>query len=258
MRKLGFGSFLGIVGIHLVENRKQMLVASIVFISFGVVAAFCCAIVDGVFAARHIRDLYTHFCLSTEETVCSFGVKQDTTAAQLHEVSLTCAELTAKIGQLEDMARQRYLKIREISNAIDAGEIPQFIRRLFSTTLTPKQAKGTLLDGIYCLPGSLTNKPSGLRDVIVCFRSRTDKDTFMAQVKGQSPFIFEQHSLCFFQDLRRSTLQWHATLKEVTSQLRTADIQYRWGTPRALVAERNGKRHRLTSVSNSDSFLQSM
>lgn len=30
------------------------LVAAIVFISFGVVAAFCCAVVDGVFAARHI------------------------------------------------------------------------------------------------------------------------------------------------------------------------------------------------------------
>lgn len=30
------------------------LVASIVFISFGVVASLCCAIVDGVFAARHI------------------------------------------------------------------------------------------------------------------------------------------------------------------------------------------------------------
>ncbi|KAM9169480.1 transmembrane protein 255B isoform 4-T4 [Pangshura tecta] len=41
-----------------------MLVASIVFISFGVVAAFCCAIVDGVFAARHIdpRPLYTRRC----------------------------------------------------------------------------------------------------------------------------------------------------------------------------------------------------
>ncbi|XP_032102220.1 transmembrane protein 255B isoform X3 [Sapajus apella] len=51
---LGFGSFLGIIGINLVENRRQMLVAAIVFISFGVVAAFCCAIVDGVFAARHI------------------------------------------------------------------------------------------------------------------------------------------------------------------------------------------------------------
>nr|XP_013809513.1 PREDICTED: transmembrane protein 255B [Apteryx mantelli mantelli] len=61
---LGFGSFLAIVGIHLVENRRQMLVASIVFISFGVVAAFCCAIVDGVFAARHIepRPLYNRRC----------------------------------------------------------------------------------------------------------------------------------------------------------------------------------------------------
>lgn len=33
---------------------SSQLVASIVFISFGVVAAFCCAVVDGVFAARHI------------------------------------------------------------------------------------------------------------------------------------------------------------------------------------------------------------
>ncbi|XP_057278282.1 transmembrane protein 255B isoform X4 [Pezoporus wallicus] len=56
---LGFGSFLGIVGIYLVENRRQILVASIVFISFGVVAAFCCAVVDGVFAARHIVTCYT-------------------------------------------------------------------------------------------------------------------------------------------------------------------------------------------------------
>uniref|UniRef100_A0A3Q1F2H9 Transmembrane protein 255A n=1 Tax=Acanthochromis polyacanthus TaxID=80966 RepID=A0A3Q1F2H9_9TELE len=61
---LGFGSFLGIIGAHLIENKRQMLVASIVFISFGVVAAFCCAIVDGVFAARHIdlRPLYADRC----------------------------------------------------------------------------------------------------------------------------------------------------------------------------------------------------
>ncbi|XP_070937076.1 transmembrane protein 255B isoform X3 [Macaca nemestrina] len=41
-----------------------MLVAAIVFISFGVVAAFCCAIVDGVFAAQHIepRPLTTGRC----------------------------------------------------------------------------------------------------------------------------------------------------------------------------------------------------
>ncbi|CAO2622608.1 Transmembrane protein 255A [Lemmus lemmus] len=61
---LGFGSFLGIIGSNLIENKRQMLVASIVFISFGVIAAFCCAIVDGVFAAKHIdlKPLYANRC----------------------------------------------------------------------------------------------------------------------------------------------------------------------------------------------------
>ncbi|XP_044161171.1 transmembrane protein 255A isoform X1 [Bufo gargarizans] len=61
---LGFGSMLGIIGSNLIENKRQMLVASIVFISFGVIAAFCCAIVDGVFAARHLdlRPIYAGRC----------------------------------------------------------------------------------------------------------------------------------------------------------------------------------------------------
>lgn len=41
-----------------VPPSPSQLVASIVFISFGVIAAFCCAIVDGVFAARHIVSTY--------------------------------------------------------------------------------------------------------------------------------------------------------------------------------------------------------
>ncbi|XP_072292196.1 transmembrane protein 255A isoform X3 [Eucyclogobius newberryi] len=93
---LGFGSFLGIIGAHLIENKRQMLVASIIFISFGVVAAFCCAIVDGVFAARHIdlRPLYAGRCdyhssetaserdvpcqTSTSRSICNLRVKSNT------------------------------------------------------------------------------------------------------------------------------------------------------------------------------------
>ncbi|MBN3275330.1 T255B protein, partial [Polyodon spathula] len=52
---LSFGSFLALVGINLVENRRPMLVASIIFISIGVIAAFFCAIVDGVIAAEFIE-----------------------------------------------------------------------------------------------------------------------------------------------------------------------------------------------------------
>ncbi|XP_051275707.1 transmembrane protein 255A isoform X3 [Dicentrarchus labrax] len=91
---LGFGSFLGIIGAHLIENKRQMLVASIVFISFGVVAAFCCAIVDGVFAARHIdlKPLYAGRCeyhssetaserdvpCQTQRSSCNLRVKSNT------------------------------------------------------------------------------------------------------------------------------------------------------------------------------------
>ncbi|XP_076877088.1 transmembrane protein 255A isoform X2 [Brachyhypopomus gauderio] len=92
---LGFGSFLGIIGAHLTENKRQMLVASIIFISFGVVAAFCCAIVDGIFAARHIDlgplyagrcdyyssldsgELHVH-CQTASHMSCDLRVKSNT------------------------------------------------------------------------------------------------------------------------------------------------------------------------------------
>lgn len=51
--------YFGKMAIKIINSKSRFLcvlqlVASIVFISFGVVASFCCAIVDGVFAARHI------------------------------------------------------------------------------------------------------------------------------------------------------------------------------------------------------------
>ncbi|XP_030582258.1 transmembrane protein 255B [Archocentrus centrarchus] len=51
---LSFGAFLGIVGIHLVENRRPMLVSAIIFISIGVVTACFCAIMEGIIASEFI------------------------------------------------------------------------------------------------------------------------------------------------------------------------------------------------------------
>ncbi|KAJ8362020.1 hypothetical protein AAFF_G00401820 [Aldrovandia affinis] len=46
---LAIGSFLGVLGLCLEENRKALLVAAIVFLSFGIVASSFCVVVDGVF-----------------------------------------------------------------------------------------------------------------------------------------------------------------------------------------------------------------
>ncbi|XP_020497427.1 transmembrane protein 255B isoform X1 [Labrus bergylta] len=45
---LTLGSFLGLLGLRLEENRKQLLTAAIVFLSFGIIASFLCLLIDGV------------------------------------------------------------------------------------------------------------------------------------------------------------------------------------------------------------------
>ncbi|XP_030007801.1 transmembrane protein 255B isoform X2 [Sphaeramia orbicularis] len=45
---LTLGSFLGLLGLSLEENRRQLLTAAIVFLSFGVITSFLCLVIDGV------------------------------------------------------------------------------------------------------------------------------------------------------------------------------------------------------------------
>ncbi|XP_040902732.1 transmembrane protein 255B [Toxotes jaculatrix] len=44
---LTLGSFLGLLGLCLEENRKQLLTAAIVFLSFGIITSFLCLVIDG-------------------------------------------------------------------------------------------------------------------------------------------------------------------------------------------------------------------
>ncbi|KAA8593955.1 hypothetical protein FQN60_004789 [Etheostoma spectabile] len=45
---LTLGSFLGLLGLLLEENRKKLLTAAIVFLSFGIITSFVCLVIDGV------------------------------------------------------------------------------------------------------------------------------------------------------------------------------------------------------------------
>ncbi|XP_043975639.1 transmembrane protein 255B [Gambusia affinis] len=45
---LTLGSFLGLLGLLLEENGKQLLTAAIVFLSFGIITSFLCLMIDGV------------------------------------------------------------------------------------------------------------------------------------------------------------------------------------------------------------------
>ncbi|KAM9408879.1 transmembrane protein 255B [Pholidichthys leucotaenia] len=81
---LSFGAFLGIVGIYLVENRRPMLVAAIIFISCGVIASFFCAIIDGIIASEFIN------IRPVEEDLCNFYSSSSGYAFDSYYTEETC------------------------------------------------------------------------------------------------------------------------------------------------------------------------
>ncbi|CAH2277466.1 Hypothetical predicted protein [Pelobates cultripes] len=136
--------------------------------------------------------------------------------------------------------------------------MPLLTKRLLQAALPSKPAKGLTLDSLFRIPRRPRNAPDSARDVIMSFKSRSDKDGFLRAVRGQTPYAFEDLTLYFYQDLSRKMLQWHASLKETTTQLRAADIQYKWGYPRMLIATQEGQSHRLTTPAEAPKFLQAL
>ncbi|XP_037534419.1 transmembrane protein 255B [Nematolebias whitei] len=52
--KLTLGSFLGLLGLLLEENRTHLLTAAIVFLSVGIITSFLCLLIDGVCIALNM------------------------------------------------------------------------------------------------------------------------------------------------------------------------------------------------------------
>ncbi|CAH2285839.1 Hypothetical predicted protein [Pelobates cultripes] len=154
---------------------------------------------------------------ATEEAVQDLRAQHNATAKQTQELATTCSQLNARMGQLEDMARQRNIKVRGIPDTVTADELPLLIKRLLQAALPSKQAKGLTLDSLFRIPGRPCNAPDSARDVIMSFKSRSDKDGYLRAVRGQTPYALEDLALYFYQDLSRQTLQWRASLKETTT-----------------------------------------
>ncbi|KAL1021715.1 hypothetical protein UPYG_G00017090 [Umbra pygmaea] len=85
---LCFGSFLGIVGINLIENRKPMLQAAVIFISMGVIASFFSAMLDGVIASEFIdtRPLLNGRCqyFGSEPGYASYNFYEEVTCQSVN------------------------------------------------------------------------------------------------------------------------------------------------------------------------------
>ncbi|XP_028276019.1 transmembrane protein 255B [Parambassis ranga] len=112
---LTLGSFLGLLGLRLEENRKQLLVAAIVFLSFGVITSFMCLVVDGVYIVLNmdVRSLKAGRCQHYSSGSSSYIYENFYTSVSCWNLKESCT-MTVRSGtcyccDLYDCANGGYL-----------------------------------------------------------------------------------------------------------------------------------------------------
>lgn len=63
----------------------------------------------------------------------------------------------------------------------------------------------------------------------------------MQKARESASLDFDGATLSFFPDLAREILEHRRALRPLTEKLHAASINYRWGFPAALIANRDGK-----------------
>ncbi|CAH2283261.1 Hypothetical predicted protein [Pelobates cultripes] len=127
------------------------------------------------------------------------------------------------------------------------------------TALFPaKQAKAMPLDGWYRIPKPAASTQSTSRDNIIRFQQSQDRLAFMAAIRNRSPLQFEEHSLTYFPDLSRATLDWRRSLRPLTKELIARKIPYRWGAPRSLIIPQEHGDLKLTNAAEIPCIVQTL
>ncbi|CAH2299819.1 Hypothetical predicted protein [Pelobates cultripes] len=167
---------------------------------------------------------------------CLQNAELNTAAQESHLASVEQQILTLQKTQkqhqinmaaLEDKRRGKNVKIRSLPEEAETTELPHLIRRLLNTLFKPKKAKGMPLDSCFRISGQQAGTPVRGNNVIVRLQQGRDRQTFMAAVRSNSPFHFESHSLTFYPDLSKATMDWRRPLRPLTTELIAHNIPYR-------------------------------
>ncbi|CAH2282640.1 Hypothetical predicted protein [Pelobates cultripes] len=82
-----------------------------------------------------------------------------------------------------------------------------------------KQAKTLPIDPWYRILAPTTGASGVGRDIILHFQLNHIRMAFMAAVHNMSPLQFENHTLTFYHDLSKATMDWQCSLRPLTLAL---------------------------------------
>ncbi|CAH2315132.1 Hypothetical predicted protein [Pelobates cultripes] len=195
---------------------------------------------------------------ANEDAITSLAQKQESTNEHLLQLQASHKSMQVRLDTQDDARRRNNLKIRGIAESVTDQELPHFLRRLWTTLLPQRSAKSIQVDGCYRLAKS-NRAPAGVpRDVLIRFPLLRDKLALQDAAKSRTPLKFEEMQLQLLQDLCRSTLEWRRSFQQVTKILRSADVSYKWGPSRALIVQKDGSMHQLSTTEDSATFLQGL
>lgn len=144
-----------------------------------------------------------------------------------------------KIEDQENRNRQNNICIRGLPEATRDDNFPASIRGIFNSLLGNPADHPLKLDRVHqaLRPHNLSSDTS--RDAICRVHYYEEKELIMQKTRETATLDFYGATQSFFPDLARETLERYRALKPLTEKLRAVSINYRWGFPAALIANRN-------------------
>ncbi|CAH2277010.1 Hypothetical predicted protein [Pelobates cultripes] len=78
---------------------------------------------------------------ATEEDISSIAQQQTGATGQIRQLQGSHQAFQARVDAMDDARRHTNIKVRGITETVNDGELPHFVRRLLSEILLPKQEK---------------------------------------------------------------------------------------------------------------------
>lgn len=155
--------------------------------------------------------------------------------------TLQLREAQRRIEDLDNRGRRHNLRIRGMTEAIDAEHLSPAVSELFNGLLDRPPQTRIDMERIHraLRPKGRENDPP--RDIICCIVDYQLKEAILKQARNKHPLQYQGAHIQIFQDLSGITLQHRRDLKPLLDVLRTHGILYRWKFPFCLAATHLGR-----------------
>ncbi|CAH2325024.1 Hypothetical predicted protein [Pelobates cultripes] len=168
--------------------------------------------------------------------------------------------LQRKIEDLDNRGRRNNLRIRGLPEAPDgeSENVTLTLTSLFNKLLNRPHDTSINFDRAHraVRPKALPNEKP--RDVICRLHHYPLKETILQKAKQLREIIHTDHKILIFQDLAQSTLIARSALRPDTSALTERNIRFRWSFPFALLVNRQGTTHTISTPADVLTFQQAL